>query len=324
APWRAATMPLAMLAAWVVLGVAIFWVVTPASSAWLWRYTLPVQGPAAVLVGVLAAVAARAVAPRWAAVAPAVLLAAFLVRPKSLFTDLATPPPYEQQPLVQAIEHLRTLDLEPGARVYAVPTQHLPLTFYTGMAVQSIAPVRRSFLETYPHEIVLLDPVPRRVRVTPAAVSAGAREAGVSVSDADARRAAAVATHRSALNAVAGNVARAVDGDPAAEPLPPYATNLLRRPPLPSPAAEGSGRWQNPAIFRGHEAHEMTDFWPTYFYRFVDPAARTGANANYAGRLRNATATLLSNGWLAYRSPGAVAERAEGGKAEPPGNEGRP
>ena len=47
--------------------------------------------------------------------------------------------------------------LEAGTKLYAFPNSHLLLTYYLGLPVQSIAPVRKSFLDEYPGDIILLE-----------------------------------------------------------------------------------------------------------------------------------------------------------------------
>ena len=49
------------------------------------------------------------------------------------------------------------MDARPGTRVYSFPNSHLMLTYYLGLPVQSIAPIRTSFLDQYPGDIILLE-----------------------------------------------------------------------------------------------------------------------------------------------------------------------
>jgi hypothetical protein len=54
---------------------------------------------------------------------------------------------------------------------------------------------------------------------------------------------------------------------------------------------------------RGSNARDAFTFWPAFFYRFVEPAKRSGDRLNYAERIRSATATVLGSGWAIYRCP---------------------
>jgi hypothetical protein len=54
--------------------------------------------------------------------------------------------------------------------------------------------------------------------------------------------------------------------------------------------------------------------WQTFDHRFVDPAARTGRNVNYADRVRGAHALVRPDEWVLYRCP---ARPPAGGMTEP-------
>jgi hypothetical protein len=61
-----------------------------------------------------------------------------------------------------------------------------------------------------------------------------------------------------------------------------------------------------PAMFRGYENEVRTqlDWWPVYFYRFVDPPGRMHAKLNYRERVSRGTAWVLPIGWRVFYSPG--------------------
>ena len=49
-------------------------------------------------------------------------------------------------------------EFHPATRFYASPNFHLTFTYYTGLPVQSLAPIRKSYLEHYPGPLVFLMP----------------------------------------------------------------------------------------------------------------------------------------------------------------------
>jgi hypothetical protein len=59
----------------------------------------------------------------------------------------------------------------------------------------------------------------------------------------------------------------------------------------------------NNPIIRGFALRDWGDWWPVFFYRFVDPDARRGENLNYAARIRTAPAEVLPNAWVVYHCP---------------------
>ena len=59
-----------------------------------------------------------------------------------------------------------------------------------------------------------------------------------------------------------------------------------------------------PAMFRGFDVRDHLEWWPVYFYRFVDPPSRMGRNMNYRERVSRGTAWVLPIGWRLFYSPG--------------------
>jgi hypothetical protein len=90
------------------------------------------------------------------------------------------------------------------------------------------------------------------------------------------------------------------DRPDALEPLPPFASKLLdehRR----LLELDLAGSLSLP-LARGYNPHNWSDWIPVFQYRFSNPTARTGAGANYAGRLRGSDGALLSSGVIVYTS----------------------
>jgi hypothetical protein len=266
-----------------------------------------------ILGSVLAAAGAAVIFPRHAAWAAVIVAAAFFARPRELFANFRSPPPLEGEPLVDAIQHLRTLPIDRRTKLYAVPLHHFPLAFYSGLPIQSVAPVRQSFLNEYGGDVIVIDSAPRRVPVPRKTIAAAAAELGRPITDGEARAWERALETRIVREDLSTRVARV---QPALETLPDFAAEAVRRTRATEPKRHGDGRWQNPAIFRGFECDHKADFWPIFFYRFVDPAARSGSNLNYAGRVRGATAVVLPEGWVVYHSPGVAASTWAGQDSE--------
>lgn len=291
--------PAAVLGLWVTAVAAAFVALAPAASFYLWRSALGLAGPTVALAAALGCAAARALRlPRWTPLLAAPPLLAHTA------LSLAAAAPWA--PVLEAVQHLRDAALAPAARLYASPDQHLALTLYTGLPVQSIAPVRREFLDAHPGEVVYIDAAAPSVGVDPAVIEASARAAGVQVSPAEA----AALSRRLRSRLLREDVARAAASvTPALEPLPAFLTDALRRARgLAGPRPGQDLRWQNPAIYRGHETHTRRGAWQAFFYRFVDPVRRAD-DANYAARVRDARATVLPSGWVVYHSPPRTPER---------------
>jgi hypothetical protein len=295
----------ALTLVWIVVGAVVFILLVPAPSAFFWRMTLPVQGAVVILAAALVASAAAVVAPRHAGWVAVIVAAAFFARPRERFADFRTPPPLLGEPLVDTIDYLRTQPLDRSTKLYAVPLHHFPLMFYSGLPIQSVAPVRSAFLDAYGGEVIVIDSAPRQVPVPRALIADAAADLGGPINDATARQWEKSLEARILSEDVA---ARTACVEPRLDELPEFAAEAVRRARSRAPKQIGDGRWQNPAVFRGFESYHKADFWPIFFYRFVNPTARSGDRLNYARRIRNATATVLPEGWVVYRSPAPVAE----------------
>lgn len=289
------------LITWMILTYLGFTLLAPAVSYSLDRMALPMLGPGVVLGASFVAAVTRmcaASAPSWPA---GIFLAAYL----ALFSTLnplhieAARPRYKQE----AIEFLRRRPLAPNTRLYATPNFHLLLTVYTGLPVQSVAPVRKSFLDSYPGEILLIEVVPFR---SPSAehVQQAAAAAGVALGQGEAQELAWLVTSRAVRERLHGSVAE-VDPPLETDLKPAYLRPLIDDQPLYTEARmqkEISVRGY-PAMFRSFRIRDWRTWWPVYFYRFVSPEARMGPSANYRERLRNAKASVLPSGATIYQCP---------------------
>ncbi|MGH7213204.1 MAG: ArnT family glycosyltransferase [Tepidisphaeraceae bacterium] len=311
APLRSAAGPVAMLVAWVVVGYLAFMLLIPAASFFMGRLTYIILGPT-VLLGALLLTAGARLAAGWVG-RPALSL---LLAPIAALAGVAYARPdayafwrerhHEEAPIEELVEYLRATPMAPGTRLYGVPYHHLALQYYAGLPVQSVAPVRRSFLDHYPGELVIIESVSRYPRLHWTYVQHYAHEAGFEVGDAEARHWAdrlSTRLRREELDA-AGTVAAVGPPLESADELPAFAQPIFahqRR--MYQQNRRTAFEQENPAMFRGVTAHGMEEFWPAFFYRFAGFESRTGANLNYAGRLRSATAHVLPFGWVVYHCP---------------------
>ncbi len=302
-----AAFSVAFLSWWALASYLGFLLFVPAASCSLARLSHGLIPAALLLGGILVAAVSRVLAPRrstWLASGGCLV---FLIATDNAFR-------WQQHNLAEAaavrevVDPLRALDLAPGTRIYSLPYQHFCLTYYTGLPVQSIAPVRRSFLDRYPGQIVLLETVSRLPPVLPQSVQHLAAEAGEELSPQAARDWCEPLRRRVLLQDLALRV-RAVE--PGLDLVPPWVDAVadgLRQ------ESEGSGRgtfdytMDNPAMFPAHRWGSLVEFWTEFFYRFVGPEGRSGSNVNYAGRIREGRALLLPSTWIVFHCPARPAD----------------
>jgi hypothetical protein len=314
AAWRVRSMPerlrvplldarktFGLLSIWILCGYAAFLFLIPAASFFVERLNLSYWGPALLLGAVSCGAIARMATRRASAVvAPAIAFAALALTGHTLGVPSPTGS-LTWEGLAAVASDLDSSELKPDTRLYASPNDHLVLTVYTGAPFQSIAPVRRTFLNHYPGNVIyaehtaFLPEPPGRETAILQRIAFSAPQAPASDS---AEGLSAWLRTRDYRAAVIRNITGEED---SLEPVPPYTAAALAR----ARAAQNSAREKCPEtpMFRGFDLADPTDWRTVFFNRFVHPETRMGPNLNYAPRLRGATADLLaSSGWVVYRS----------------------
>jgi hypothetical protein len=203
-------------------------------------------------------------------------------------------------PLFDVVEHLQGLAMPSGTRIYGDTGTALQLTFYSGLPVQSVLPVRRAFFDTYAGEVLVVEG-PATSPLTESEVRHWLAARGIDVSAAEARRLArAVADY--ALQA--GLRSRGVHICSAVVPEPPWAAELteLMMAKTRRDVAAVIATTGNP-MFKGFRIDSFTEMWQVFFYRFADPNLRMRNGLNYSGRVSGASATVLRGGWVVLHLP---------------------
>jgi hypothetical protein len=272
----------------------------PAASFDKSRFHLAYWGPMFLLSAIICASLARAITPRFSWIAaPGLMLAAFFATGHALdFT-----PSYYRQTWARDTEILNRLDamrLDSSTRLYASPNDHLILTFYSGLPIQSIAPVRKSFLDSYPDEIVYVDTgiATNTGVLLPQRIGQEALRQGQILSPEAAERWSYLLRTRDYREAIL----KIIDPGrpPQLGPLPQFAEELLAE--ERSRLVSAFPNTDLEVMVRGFPIRTWLDWRTAFEYRFVNPAAHSGSLTNYADRLRGARAMLLSSEAAIYRS----------------------
>ena len=288
--------------AWLAIAYSAFLLGMPAASAFEWRITLIILPAALLVAGIGTAAGVRALFPRGPALTASLVLAGAQVASGNAFAR-GNQLDIERSGLGELIEHVREMELPRGTRLYSLPNQHLVLQWTTGLPVQSIAPVRREFLQGLAAEVVLFETTNPWPPVQLAAVRRCSSEAGEPLSDEESSAWTERLCTRLRREELAGDVA---DLRPPLEAaLPDWTRCVLeaQRARLADPDYGIDFAAHNPAMFRGSKARDFAGFWPDFFYRFVGPQERSGAGLNYAPLLSRASADVLASGWVVYRCP---------------------
>ena len=146
---------------WAVVGYATFLLCMPAVSFTKDRLNLSYWGPLFLLFAVLTTAVARILAPRLSQGSSA-LLASVLM----LLMYFATGGRLQLRHRVDDIgwqvyttvfRQLDSMRLDSASKLYAAPNSHLVLGFYSGLPIQDITPVRKSYLDAYRGDIAYID-----------------------------------------------------------------------------------------------------------------------------------------------------------------------
>ncbi len=268
----------------------------PAASFFLTRLSLMIAVPCILLASMIVGGIALLINKRWASViAPIIVL--FLLAGSGRLIDTDTlntnRQPYEHVETV--IQHLNEADLPTDARIYGTPNYQLVLTYYTGLPIQSVAPIRKPYLDSYPGPIVIFDKAIFAYPPQAEEVKRLAADAGIELSDAQANDWVSRIQSRLYREELAPHVASVL---PSIEPIPDYLKPLFDRQEQSLQAVRDMLSWRigSSLIFKGHPIRTPTQWWQTFQYRFVGLEERTADNVNYADRVRSADVVVLPRG----------------------------
>lgn len=279
------------LFAWLAVGYAAFHLIVPAASFFYERLSLVLWIPYVLVLAMLASDLLRGADPRRAALYAVAGAAAFLgVRGRLAFIE--GPSVVESRAglasVIGALENIRFL---PGARLYASPNNHLTYTYYTGLPVQSIAPVRKPFLDSYRGQMVFIESQMELMSPDDRDVLLAAQARGIALTPQQANDLGALVWKEIA----AGELAEQGIPSPPLTPLPEFLAPVAEktRAHMREMREEYKTVIRASPFFRHVSAERIKDFWMVFFYRFADPDGRTGKNLNILPRLRDARAEFL-------------------------------
>ena len=276
----------------------------PAASFFATRLSLMIAVPCMLLAAVIVSGMCMLVSRRWSHVLAPLAVVGMLAVTGRLFTS--APPASQADPFEgprTLIEYLAAAELSEDTRLYGTPNTHLVKTYYTGLPIQSIGPIRKLYIDAYPGPIVLFRKMKYQPPPSVEEVMTAAGRAGVELSDAAARDWVERIYSRVQREEVVGEVDSVW---PILKPVPAYLSPLIDRQRAETEAYRDRLSWNfsSALMFKGFKIRTSLNWWQTFQYRFVDVASRSGKNANYADRVRSAVAEALPRGrCMVYRCP---------------------
>ncbi|MEZ5417369.1 MAG: glycosyltransferase family 39 protein [Vicinamibacterales bacterium] len=275
--------------AWLAVAYLAFFLLMPAASAFRDRLHLITSVPLVVVTVVVSVAAGQALRPGTRFV-PAMLTLMVLASWGQL--PLRLPSAAGETSEAARYRLIREWRLSPGARVFATPNDHLVFTYYGNRPVQSIAPVRREWLESFPGDLVILEGGRYSMSLTAESVRHTAQGLGQALDHDTALARARFAPMAAAyLDLEAAGV--------TVQPLP-RAIDALDRALVDQirTATRARIRGMLSGMPLGHDfsMSHWQDFRDGFFYWFVNPPARTGEHLNYRSCRDRAVAAVLPGG----------------------------
>jgi hypothetical protein len=285
------------LAAWTAIGFLSFVIVMPAASFFTGRLAVVMAVPSIVLVSITVTAACQVITTRYLDILVIFLVvAAFTATGQVNIVQYWHSKP-THDPHLSLIDIMQKWDFHPKTRIYSTPNDHLIFTYYSGLPVQSIAPVRKSFLDSTESDILIIDTFSGGLPLPIDATLVEAERMGIALSETETEK---------LLNRL--NIAlvrEELEGKVAKLWPPQRELSLLERQIASQQVLYRILHLQEQAlieapILRGYDAWNQRDWWYIFLHRFSDVAAHWRENRNYLDRIRSSTALILPWGWTIY------------------------
>ena len=279
---------------WLLLSYVTFVGGMPAASYFVTRLKVATAVPGLLVCTLGLSAACRAARPQWRLL-PVVAMAGFLV------VSGQVPPRVnvsadDDRHVTELVGLMRSWTLGPATRVFSTPNDHLTLTYYTGRPVQSIAPVRKEWLDDATRDVVIVAGE-RFGHLDAAEIQEVAQRLGPRLSSEEVKRRAEESRRLATELDLRQSGAHVVSS--FSRPLDDIDRALVE-------AVRIEARRSLAMEFRGtplgrqFEMANVDEFRQAFFYWFSDPARRTGPGLNYAACLARARVTVHSSGWTVF------------------------
>jgi hypothetical protein len=279
---------------WLMLSYVMFVGGMPAASYFVTRLKLVTAVPGLLVCALGLSAACRAARPQWTLL-PVVAMAGFLVISGQVPPRINASTDDDRN-LTNLVDLVRSWTLSPSTHLFSSPNDHLTLTYYTGRPVQSIAPVRKAWLDDPTHEVVIVAGE-RFGPLDAANVQDVARGLGFRLSRDEAHRRAdesrRIATELD-LRASGADVmfSRSRPLDDLDRALVETVRSENRR----AQTVELRGT----PLGRQFAVANTDEFRHAFFYWFSGPEWRTGPGLNYAACRARARVTVHPSGWTVF------------------------
>ena len=275
-------------AAWMVVSYLCFLMLMPAASFFPYRLKLVVAVPSLLVMTLFAAALSRSVWPA-ATYLPVAGLAAVLVVSGQLPPNLSY---HSLSDFPNLVGVLREWPLAPDGRIFASPNDHLILTYYSGRPVQSIAPVRREWLDRFASDLLIVEGL-RYSRPGVTEVQKIARRQGRMMNEIEAQSRALDASQLATGLDLQMSGAYLVSPPRMPDGLDQALVDLVHE----VTRMDVMNTVKGTPLGIGQTLATHQDVRDAFFYWFSNPHLRTGAGLNYRACRARAHTYLHSSGF---------------------------
>ena len=252
----------------MLIGFAAFTFLIPAASYFYKRMALGFLGPGLIFGAILFALIIRAIWPRrsnW--LAPLAFFVAVVACGEVFMPWWDSSEP---NGTLEAVQWLSTHDLPADAKLYCTPNDQLTLTFLTGLPVQSVAPIRKNFIDSYPGRMIVIESSPPYQQLQLDDIVRIAGQSGTKLSWMDAWKLQAPLCTRLQRIELASRCEKV---DPPLEPTQSFTDAIVafQREYTMRRQQHWMDNGANNPVMRGFDIPNFASWWPIFFYRFVDP-----------------------------------------------------
>lgn len=289
---------------WMLIAYMTFIFTMPAASYFYGRMSIALIAPGVLALAMFLSAIARVIDAKKSTLITVVFAFVFLAASNRLPRRI-NPETAESASCLETLDFLQEKMFDSKTRIYSTPNDHLVLTYYTGLPIQSIAAVRKPYLDRYLGDVVLIEAISGYGWMPDEALVEILNSINRVVTPAEYRKLSQRMAQRLVVEDLQGHVRTT---EPALEQVPDWLQKLtdLQREWSANYFKTYQGDYFNP-IFRGFNFKSYRDWWPIFTYRFVDPDSRRGDHLNYRDRVRNSRATVLPmSAWVIYESPGTT------------------
>ncbi len=292
--------PIYFLLAWILIGFLAFTFLIPAASYFYKRLALGLLGPGLVFGAILFALVAREINQQKSTLIATLSFFVIVVASGKAYFPWAED--VDPNGTYDGINWLATHDLSSDTKIYCTPNDQLTLTFLAGVPVQSVAPIRKDFIDHYPGRIVMIESSPPYQTLQIADIIHIAADHDEILSDVQAKALQSSLSTRLQRIELAS---RCTSVSPSVEPSTPFMDAVVefQREYTEVRQRHWMDNGANNPVMRGFDIPNFATWWPIFFYRFVDPLSRSGSHLNYTDRIKNAHADVTPSGWVVFDCP---------------------